>query len=374
MRIGISILARSGQSVWQNGIEQNVFFLAACLAEISCVEKVFLIDCGDQGRLPDDANPFDDRFPIVPMSEAPDDLDLVIEMAGGLNVEWLRRLRARGGKAVLHVCGQPYAALVEPTTFDQPGFFSDPTRCDEVWVLPKDRSFIPMLRAIHRCPVHEVPYLWASTFLDYTVEWAAQNGLTFGYRPGDLALGARIAAFEPNISVLKTGIVPLLIAEAAERCDPARIAQFHLLNAQHLENHPTFATMRSTLHLAKADKLHIHDRQYFAPFAAINANLVVSHQINCPQNYLYFDTLSGGYPLVHNSEMFADVGYYYPESDIQAGVAQLHRAIEVHDLDLDFYKWRSQAFIARHAPNAESNRSAMTRRILTLCRTRKDAA
>ena len=87
MRIGISILTRSGQSVWQNGIEQNVFFLAACLAEISCVEKVFLIDCGDQGRLPDDANPFDDRFPIVPMSEAPDDLDLVIDRCIGAHVE-----------------------------------------------------------------------------------------------------------------------------------------------------------------------------------------------------------------------------------------------------------------------------------------------
>ena len=55
MRIGISILTREGQSIWQNGIEQNVFFLADCLWSIGFVQEVILIDCGLGQALPDDA-------------------------------------------------------------------------------------------------------------------------------------------------------------------------------------------------------------------------------------------------------------------------------------------------------------------------------
>ena len=45
---------------------------------------------------------------------------------------------------------------------------------------------------------------------------------------------------------------------------------------------------------------------------ARGANIVVSHQLDCPQNYLYLDTIYGGYPLIHNSLHFSDIGYYYP--------------------------------------------------------------
>jgi hypothetical protein len=42
---------------------------------------------------------------------------------------------------------------------------------------------------------------------------------------------------------------------------------------------------------------------------------VITHQWENDLNYLYWDVLSLGYPLVHNSSRIKDAGYYYPDFD-----------------------------------------------------------
>ena len=56
MRIGISVLTHSGQSIWENGLGQNILFFARLLRGLPFVTDVVLLDCGDQKRLPPDAD------------------------------------------------------------------------------------------------------------------------------------------------------------------------------------------------------------------------------------------------------------------------------------------------------------------------------
>ena len=52
MRIGISVITHAGQNIWENGMGQNVLFLARLLQRIEFVESVTLVDVGDQQTMP----------------------------------------------------------------------------------------------------------------------------------------------------------------------------------------------------------------------------------------------------------------------------------------------------------------------------------
>src|ERR1700744_5947522 len=138
MRIGISVLTHAGQNIWENGLGQNVLLLADLLAGIAFVQSVILIDCGDQGALPPQVDARARALPVMKPAEAGEHVDVIIEMAGGLDVAWLDLVRARGKKVVFHCCGQPYVSLVEPIVFTRQPYSARYERCDEVWYLSKD--------------------------------------------------------------------------------------------------------------------------------------------------------------------------------------------------------------------------------------------
>ncbi len=372
MRVGITLLTRAGHNLWNNGIDQNVYHLATLLEAVPFVERVVLIDCGDHGTPPAGAGRLGDRFPLIPLGEACDTVDVTIEMSGSLDAEWAARFRARGGRIAFHVCGQPYFALVETTIFGHACAFGEAERCDEVWLLPKDRQFSAMMRSIHRCPIHEVPYLWSRVFLDETIEMVRAEGLEFGRRPdAHVGRGLRAAIFEPNISVGKTGTVALMVCEEALRRVPEAVERVHVLNSAHLTAQKTFAALAAGTDLHRSGRLAISARDYFARVMAtgpnaVGADVVVSHQMEVQQNYLYLDALAGGYPLVHNSPLFSDVGYYYPDNDVEAGAAKLVEAWARHDDEREAYDARSRAKIATFDPTARRNRDVYARRLLAL--------
>lgn len=373
MRIGISIITHAGQNLWSNGLGQNVYHLAMLFRQLPFVEAVYLLNCGDQDEAPAGAGQFADTFPLIRLHDASDLIDVAIEVSGALDPEWIARFRARGGRLAFHSIGQPYAALVDHTTFAKPGCFSRPDRCDEVWLLEKDAQFEAMLRGIHRRPVHIVPLIWASNFLEETTRHG--DGQGFGYRPGTLSSGpATVAVLEPNISPIKMGLIPLLICEEMQRRQPQALAHVHLLNAAQFLSHPTFTYLTQNLDLHTAGKLSVQARDYLSHVMGRGANIVVSHQLDCDQNYLYLDVLAGTYPLVHNAKRYQDVGYYYPQSDTAAGAEQLLRAVRDHDRNLGTYQANTAALLARLSPGHRDNLAVYGRRLLELVSPRSLAA
>jgi hypothetical protein len=378
MRIGLSVLTHTGQNVWENGLGQNVIFLARLFARLPFVQEIVLLDSGDQGVMPDGVVLDDLRLRIMKPRDATEHVDIVIEMAGGLDVEWLDYMRARGAKVVFFTCGQPYAALIEPIVFGKGGYAARAERCDEVWILPKDRRFRSMLEAIHRCPVVEVPYLWSSEFVDRRIATLEQHGLTFGFNApegGAEPAPLKVAIFEPNISVLKTSAIPMLVCDEAYRADPSAITSLRVLNSAHMVDHLTFNFLANSLDIVKAGLAIFEGRHDFPAFMAQHCNAVVSHQWNNDQNYLYLDALYGGYPLIHNSEWVGTrAGYYFPHFDIDAGAQQLLHAARHHHENLPAYRRDAHALLREVSPDAEANRSDYARHLLALVAKRRVAA
>lgn len=370
MRIGVSIMTGDGQHVWNNGLVQNIYHFAGLLRSIPFVEEVYLLNCGDRDTHPRGSDEAARSFPLLKPTEAFDLIDVAIEMGGAIDVEWIRRFRFRGGKFILHLCGQPYVSLVEPTVFDREGFFIDALRFEEIWLLAKDMVFAPMLRTIHRCPIHEVPYLWSPRFLEQTIEKTEDGEPRYGYRKGSLQPGrARPAIFEPNISPIKMGLIPYMICDAVERASPGTIDHVTYLNGDGTLAHPTFVHFMQNSTIYQAGKAKIIGRDFFAHIMERGSNIVVSHQINCPQNYVYLDALYGSYPLIHNSVLFKDAGYYYEASDAVAGAQALRDAIEQHDHELNAYARRGKSVIDGLSPSARSNIDHYARRLLALTST-----
>ncbi|KVV52637.1 hypothetical protein WT27_28880 [Burkholderia territorii] len=370
MRVGISILTHAGQSVWENGLNQNIFFLGQLLQTLPMVREVVLLNCGDQASVPPEAEAAALGWPLLFPRDATDRVDVVIEMGGGLDVAWLDYVRARGKKVIFMCCGQPYAALAEPSVFKRSGYFSRPQRCDVVWMLSKDRAFKSMLEALHRCPAFEVPFLWDPVFVKRRASEVTAAGFQFGYQPntdGIRPRALRPAIFEPNVSVLKSCMIPLLIADQAYRDEPQTVANLHVLNSVHMKAHPTFVHMVASLALYRESRLHLDHHHDVTGYVSQFSDAVISHQWQNDQNILYLDVLYGGYPLIHNSPWLGEVGYYYRESHVEAGAQRLREAAHHHDENYANYVRDAQALIRRLAPQTESNGTAYAQRLLQVC-------
>ncbi|WP_322009332.1 DUF2827 family protein [Paraburkholderia sp. J12] len=367
MRIGISVLSRAGHSIWQNGLGQNVVFLAQLFQRLPFVQSVVLIDVGSEGAMPPEVDAVANGLRVVNQSEATDLVDVVVEAAGNLDNKWLDLMRRRGCKVVFYCCGQPYAALVEPAIFGRPGCASRPDRCDEVWLFGKDRSMIPMMRTLHRCPVHEVPFIWHAGFVQLRMEQAREHGVQFGYLNNrQSGAGLRVAIFEPNVSVVKSCSVPMLVCDEASRESPESVQEMHVLNTLHMKDHATMLHLANSLDLVHRHRARFHGRHDIVGFMGQYADAVVAHQWQNEQNYAYLDALYGDYPLVHNSPWLAKAGYYYPGFDMVEGGRQLLRALREHDATLGEYRRRSHAIFDAVDPFASRNLDAYARRLLAL--------
>ncbi|MBR8334152.1 DUF2827 family protein [Burkholderia ambifaria] len=372
MRIGISVLTHAKHSVWENGLGQNVCFFVQMLRGLPFVTDIVLLNCGDQHTLAPEVDAAAFGLRLVAPRDATDLVDVVFEMGGGLDVEWLDHVRAQGKKVVYFCCGQPYVGLVEPTIFKKDGYFTRATRCDEVWILGKDRAFAPMLRALHRCPVVEMPFLWDPVFVEQRISAVQAAGMRFGYQPVPGMASPRrlrVGIFEPNISVVKCCTLPLLICDTVFRRDTHAIERVHVLNSVQMKDHPTFSFMTGSLDLGKRGKLHLDHRHDFVGYASQFVDAVVAHQWQNEQNIAYLDALYGGYPLIHNSPWLGTVGYAYNDSNVEEAASQLLNAAYMHDVAHEDYVGEARAFLARLAPTHARNRSDYARTLLALVRT-----
>lgn len=345
LRIGVTLHLRQGQqSIWENGIFQNCAFLVQLLERSPLVKRAVLVNGGD-ALVPNDAMMLQGSgLTVLGLAEALQSLDVVIEMSSQLPEAWVSSFQQRGGRYVWMRVGNDYVIDIERAMFNKPsaGLVSD-KKYDAVWTLPQyERSCRDYFALTTRAPVRFVPHLWTPYFLDRGIASLPKH-LTFGYQPGRPRW--RLCCFEPNVCMVKTSLVPMLSCEEAYRTRPGFVENVRMLNTLHMKDHPTFLHLARTLDIVNHGLATFEGRFAMYEFMAHMGDCIVSHQWENAQNYLYYEALYGGYPLVHNSELLKDVGYYYPEFDCQAGGQALLRAFERHDAELAGYRGRARRLL-----------------------------
>jgi hypothetical protein len=379
-RIGISIGVEPGASVFNSGLNQNLLFFAQLLAASPEVERVVLLRGGTGQELPTEFSLPGLALPLVTPQDVTHDLDMVFEFGVSLPLEWVRHVRALGTKVVAYIVGHTYTGQAEGPIFGRAGgtiFVGTPWH--EVWTLPHHmKTSGPMLRTLSRVPVHAVPHIWSPAFLEPQIARQAAAGRTFGFRGHEQTHRAwRVGIFEPNISVVKNCFIPMLVCDAAYRQRPEALDTMMVMNTFHMKEHSTFNAFASHLDLTRDHKASYEPRLAFVECMADHRlDAVVAHQWECGLNYLYYDALHGGYPLVHNSDFLRDagVGFHYAGFEATAGADRLLAAWRHEPGFWADYRAHAAAWLATLHPTHEENIRTYTREIVRLMEDRDGRA
>lgn len=361
VNVGVTLHMRNGhQSIWENGAFQNVVFLVQVLQRSPLVnEVVIVIDRDELPAIPEDMMLSDLGIKILTLKEAFHTLNVVIELSATLSEEWLLQFRARGGKNIWMRVGNDYVIDIERAMFNlSPGSLCSRKKVDAVWTIPEYfHSCHDYFSLTARAPVKILPHLWTPLFFDKGIS-KLPAGQSFGYTPGRERW--RLAIAEPNVCMVKTSLVPLLIAEAFYRKNPAKVEVVRVMNAQKLRQHPPFVMLAQMLDLVRHEAASFDDRIPLYELLANQADAVISHHWENGQNYLYYEALYGGYPLIHNSRFIQECGYFYPDFDNEAGADILKHAIQQHDENLPTYRAHANALLKKLDVSHELNVRAYT--------------
>lgn len=346
LRIGITIGIRdAAESLWLNGIKQNALYLAKLFQGSQYGHRVLLLNTTHHpvtGALPWDLT----VFPTVSFEEGWRDLDVLIELGGQIDPEQTTRLKQQNTRIVSYCCGPEYVQNMEAMIFGRRLYDSVfvNERYDDLWLIPQiwkmNRGFFETLR---RRPAREVPFVW-----DPLAIQAATRGMAAGgeYRPRTGP--KRLSVIEPNVDVLKFCLYPVFIAEQGFRRRPGDILYLHVTNAERMAKESTeFIALMTELDIVRAGKASFIGRVTTPDFLAEYTDVMISHQWGLPLNYLYLECCWQGYPLIHNAELVSDLGYYYPENDVEAGAGRLLEVLDAHDESWEDYTARQRRLIAR---------------------------
>lgn len=359
LKIGITIgLKDNKESIWTNGIKQNVLILTRLLKnsgenyEIKLLNTIEVDWSEKPGYLKDvEICTFKDNYM---------EMDLLIVMGAQVSNAELKKFKESdpNKRVVSYKCGNNYVITMENILFkeEEEGKvhqFED--SFDEVWYIPQqDEVNRGYYHTLYRTNSLIVPFLWHNQYLLEAltdIEIGFKNGQfkkDYRYRIGKEK--KRIGVMEPNLNIVKFSLIPAMIAEECYRGETGKklIEKLMLTNSEKIAKNKEFLGIISTFDLYKDNKISSESRYQTAYILSQYIDVLVCHQILNPLNYLYLDAAYMGYPVLHNAPMCKDLGYYYEGSDTVDGAKKLDYILTKHDENIDKYNDRNDKALMRY--------------------------
>jgi hypothetical protein len=335
LRVGITVSSTIDDGIaalWASGVNQNAVFLALLLRSLPQVAWCgFVTD--PEPRASPLGGPFE--IPSVGLDEALAEADVLVELGIRPAKAKMAAFRGRGGRLVSYMAGNAMVMNFESLANKTPyGEVVDHAGYDAVWITPQHWHTNHAYARLTRSPVvEEAPHIWHPCVVELLkTHWQ----VPFEWRPSGEPW--RIGVFEPNVNVVKTFHVPLLVCEEAFRTRPDQVARVLLFGTVQLKENVHFQEFCGALDLLKAGKIFAEGRHPLAQVLGTHVDAVVSHQWENALNYLYWDVLYGGFPLIHNSPELKDAGYYYPAFDPKRGGEVMVSALTGHAASIGAYR------------------------------------
>ena len=352
-RVGITIALKKGDSIYSNGIRQNGLMLAKLLKLAG--HKVTLINFIGLDKAETNYPWTQSEYKTVNIHDnakyPAESLDVLIHLQTMASEEEtvLWKKMNPNLKIVSYKCGNSYVNDMEDILFKARDTYNNlnryDTKIDAIWYVPQQKeNNHDYFSILHRIDAHPIPFVWDPMFLE--MDLALADGAYYEPKEG----AKRISIFEPNINIVKYTVPSVLAIEHAYRQRPDLIGFMYASNTNHLLDINLFKSMMNQMDIVKDKKAMFTSRYKIVHYLKTNTDIVMSHQWANPLNYLYLDAVYLGYPLVHNAEMFADVGYYYEHFNLKDAAAQLINAAENHDANFEAYKKDVAEKIYRYMP------------------------
>ena len=326
LNVGITIGATSDAQnmLWANGLSQNIVYLAMLLQRLPNVGEVGLVCDVKPNAVADSYG-----LPVWTLTETTDHCDVVIELGlrsfGGALLE---KFRKRGGKLVSFVAGNTMAFNFETLAHGRSaGEVVVKHGFDAVWIIPQHwhmcRSYCALTSSMN---VHLAPVLWDPVFLHQTAALMRKNPFWREPPDGKYVIGC----FDPSVNVLKTFHMPLLVTEEAWRTDKSRIDKLLLFSLLKFKDSRHVQDMILNTDIGRDGRISLEARHPLIHVMGSNVHACVTHQWENNRNYLYYEILHLGWPLIHNVPSLSEVGYPFRDFDPADGGRAMTEALRTH--------------------------------------------
>lgn len=358
LKIGITIGLKSNtESIWTNGIKQNVLILAKLLKNSKKNYEVYLLNTIniDFSTKPSYLKDIDICF----FNDKYMEMDLIIILGAQTDDKKIEDFKKSGEnkKVISYKCGSNYILSTESILFKESDGKSNQFEktFDEVWYIPQQHETNQgYYKTLYRTNAIIVPFIWHNSFLSESV-----IDIEKGYKLGRYKKGFQydttkekkvIGVMEPNLNIVKFCLLPTMIAEESYRgkIGKEKIGKLMITNAKEVGKHSEFLSIIKTFDLYKDNKISAESRYQTAYIVTQYLDIVICHQLLNPLNYLYLDVAYMGYPVLHNATLCKDIGYYYEGSSTVDGAKQLDWILENHDKNIKEYEERTKKALWRY--------------------------
>jgi len=362
LKIGITLgLQSNTESIWTNGMKQNVLMFVHLLKQSKNDYQVCILNTIDVD-FSEKKPSYLDGIDIYNFKEKFMDMDLIVMMGAQVYDADIQKFKEDKNKRFIgYKCGNNYVIHMENVLFkeNKKKYFEYENTFDELWYIPQQHDTNSgFFSTLYRTNAFIVPFIWHHKFLLESVK-----DIEKGYADGRYKKGYKynpdkekkvIGIMEPNINIVKYGLIPAMIAEESYRGDVgnSKIDKVMITNGEKVKANYEFMSIIRTFDLFKDKKLSAESRYQTAFILTQYFDIVISHQILNPLNYLYLDAAFLGYPVLHNASLCKDLGYYYENGDTKQGAKMLDYILTEHDNNLQEYHERNDLVLQRyHADN-----------------------
>lgn len=342
----------NNSSLFVNGLFQNVFVLYKLFDSIGYAPILLIND------KPNDIDTVPSILKHVRMitlddiMKSPMRIHLYLEIGMSISPHIRKLLRGTGARIAKLYLGNILNIDIETPMFYPGMHFSHHVvgELDQIWVSPhykQHQEYAAVLNQVTATPASMkiAPYVWDPTIL------TLDETRRLRWRPRKQGEPETFVIIEPNISFQKCSLVPILIIERSYR---ANKRPMHVLvgNSERITKNPFFIqTIMPSLELVKDGMIKFSGRHDTPIVMAEYPHATgICHQWNNQYNYMTLEYLAAGFPVIHNSPDWYDVGYYYRDNNLIEGAAALEQARTYHETSLERYKSGAEVLRWRHSP------------------------
>lgn len=369
IKIGIVVKKYNNLATKYNyGLEQNTYYLVELLKSIPeydvsyviCEEGVLEESLKNRQEMGDDTAIVEKKS-LNPKLKNHIIYDVLIHIECFIDENLIRKIkRHHATKFVDFHAGIVMWGLMEDMIYDVQNRFSGAVLkrkkglIDAIWTSPHHHYHKTYLETIAKTPTTIIPYLYEPWFLQKIEAAHKKTNPNFNCYY-DQNNKKNIGILEPNINLVKNCVIPLAIVENLYDQGPEKFndKNVRLYCSDHIANRQAFNHLYS--HLTCQTILSSEKRYKISDILNSDCDVIISHQHLCELNYLYLDALYYEIPLVHNSPLFKEFGYYYPDFDVQKGGNALSQALNKHNDNIDSYREKSKEALYKFSTKNPDN-------------------
>ena len=349
MKVGITI--DLSFPFWSNGLNQYLVFLYECLESVGC--ECYYISQKDPDFMP----PKNHKGIVLKdlVADKKEIFDMIIYGSFILDDDIIEEVYNRNKKVNFNLINYSNK-IFDDISFsiysrDQKFIPERPRRLSSVWLNEEfayQESYIKTFYKVR--DVKKIPFMWESCFIESEKQYKYLEESV-----KDMKMN-KICIFEPNESFVKSCVLPLIVCENFNNQHIGRINSINVFSSEKIRKSHYFVKFASSLNLLKKKDFCFFNNKWKTIDALSRfGGITLSHNIKNELNFNHLEISFVGLPLVHNSEMNRELGYFYDDFDLDMASRQLLKVMNYHKDIYDEYRDFSLSLIEKFHPKNKNN-------------------